>query len=46
VTATWTFHQRKDDGTESAARLSGLDAWTKESGHWQLIARQLTRPAH
>lgn len=45
VTATWTFHISKDDGSTSSARLSGLDVWTKEPRGWQLIARQLTRPA-
>ncbi|WP_342251209.1 nuclear transport factor 2 family protein [Sphingomonas sp. OTU376] len=45
VTASWTFHLSKDDGTTSTARLSGLDVWTKGSRGWQLIARQLTRPA-
>lgn len=44
VTATWTFHSKKADGTESASRLSGLDVWTRGSAGWQLIARQLTRP--
>ncbi len=45
VTATWTFHLSKDDGTTSTARLSGLDVWTRGPRGWQLIARQLTRPA-
>ncbi|MFS2108622.1 nuclear transport factor 2 family protein [Sphingomonas sp. Sphisp140] len=45
VTASWTFHLSKDDGTTSTARLSGLDVWTKGPRGWQLIARQLTRPA-
>lgn len=45
VTASWTFHLAKDDGTTSTARLSGLDVWTKGPRGWQLVARQLTRPA-
>lgn len=45
VTASWTFHLSKDDGSTSTARLSGLDVWTKGPRGWQLIARQLTRPA-
>ena len=45
VTATWTFHARKDDGTTSATVLSSLDVWTKGARGWQLIARQLVRPA-
>lgn len=44
VTGTWTFHLRDDDGSERQSRLSGLDVWTKDRGHWQMIARQLTRP--
>lgn len=45
VTATWTFHLSKDDGSASVSRLSGLDVWTRGPRGWQLIARQLTRPA-
>ncbi len=45
VTATWTFHTKKADGTEGASRLSGLDVWTRGPAGWQLIARQLTRPS-
>jgi ketosteroid isomerase-like protein len=45
VTATWTFHSRKDDGTTSATVLTSLDVWTKSARGWQLIARQLARPA-
>lgn len=44
VTGTWTFHLRDDDGSERQSRLSGLDVWIKDRGHWQMIARQLTRP--
>lgn len=44
VTATWTFHLRRDDGATSNARLSGLDAWVREDGKWRMLARQLTRP--
>jgi ketosteroid isomerase-like protein len=45
VTATWTFRLRKDDGTTSASTLASLDVWTKSARGWQLIARQLVRPA-
>lgn len=45
VTATWTFRLRKDDGTTSASTLASLDVWTKSARGWQLIARQLARPA-
>lgn len=47
VTATWTFHSKKTDGVDQghASRLSGLDVWTRTPAGWQLIARQLTKPA-
>lgn len=44
VTGGFAFHIKQ--GEESrVARLSGLDVWLKGPQGWQLIARQLTRPA-
>lgn len=46
VTATYTFHLQEPGQAPRQARLSGLDVWTRGAHGWQLIARQLTRPAH
>lgn len=45
VTATYGFHVKPKGEEVRVARLSGLDVWTKGPSGWQLIARQLTRPA-
>lgn len=43
VTATYTFHIQPVQGESRQARLPALDVWTRDKGHWRLIARQLTR---
>lgn len=44
VTARYAFHVSRG-GSVSIADLSGLDVWIKDKDGWQLLARQLTRPA-
>lgn len=43
VTATYTFHVKPKGEAVRLAKLPGLDVWTKGTGGWQLIARQLTK---
>lgn len=45
VTAVYTFHIQAPGEAPRQARLSGLDVWVKGEAGWQLIGRQLTRPA-
>jgi membrane dipeptidase len=44
VTAGFAFHVAKEGG-ETVSALSGVDVWLRQPGGWQLVARQLTRPA-
>ncbi len=45
VTASYAFHVKQQGQEVRVAKLVGLDVWTKGANGWQLIARQLTRPA-
>lgn len=45
VTSGYAFHVRPQGEPVRVSSLVGLDVWTKGPAGWQLIARQLTRPA-
>lgn len=45
VTAGYAFHVQQQGEPVRVVKLVGLDVWTRTRHGWQLIARQLTRPA-
>lgn len=45
VTAGYAFHVQQQGEPTRVVKLVGLDVWTRTRHGWQLIARQLTRPA-
>lgn len=45
VTAGYAFHVQQQGEPTRVVKLVGLDVWTRTRQGWQLIARQLTRPA-